>query len=609
MAKNDASQQTPGLFRLAGLLWQITPRVERLRLAWLVVAMLLVAVVEIGSLAVIQQYLSFVTEGKLPTGSLAAQWITAETLKGQLFILSVGVLAVILIKLLVGLLTNRALAIIVARNRIVLATRLFRAYQFAPFTWHSEQDTAALQRNLLQDVGQVSGSITLQFLLLILNTIVSLAVFGFILITLSLELLLIIAVVGGILSLIATLAQKVLIKASAQARDATGMMLKVIREGLGALTEIRILGRGEVFVSYFRRSQNQLGWAQRRRIFLMHSVPLVMENLIMIALIMIIAYMVITAENVETAFASATILTIALFRLRQALTKIVNAVNGIGSASASLSPLVRDLENLEPWVDRVPSPVTASGDGFAEFRFADVSFSFPNQDKPAIRSVSMVLRRGEHLAVMGQTGAGKSTFLSLMLGLLDAGSGRITVDDQPLDQRLAEWNAQIGYVPQSVFLIADTISANVAFGLPKDQRDPERIRLALLQAQALDFVEALPQGINTPLGENGGDLSGGQRQRIGIARALFRQPTVLVLDEATSALDRDTQFRVMKAVSSLTQNPTVISVTHQLEPLEYASRLLLLDAGQLVEDGPIEEVRTTQAFRRIARLDDLKEGG
>lgn len=609
MAKNDASQKTSGLFRLAGLLWQITPRLERQRFTWLFAIMLFVAVLEIGSLAAIQQYLGFVTDGKLPDGSLAAHWITAETLKGQLLILSAGVLAVILIKLLVGLLTNRALAIIVARNRIVLATRLFRAYQFAPFTWHSEQDTSALQRNLLQDVGQVSSSITLQFLLLFLNTSISLAVFGFILVALSLELLLVIVVVGIILSFIATLAQKVLVKAGTEARDATGMMLKVIREGLGALTEIRILGRGEVFVSYFRRSQNQLGWAQRRRIFLMNSVPLVMENLIMIALIMIIAYMVLTAESTEAAFADASVLTLALFRLRQGFTKIVNAVNGIGSASASLLPLVRDLEKLEPWVDRAPLPVTASGDGFAEFRFSDVSFSFPNQDKSAIRSVSMVLRRGEHLAVMGQTGSGKSTFLSLMLGLLDPGSGCITVDDLPLAQRLGEWNAQIGYVPQTVFLIDDTISANVAFGLPEDQRDPERIRLALSLAQALDFVEALPQGINTLVGENGGTLSGGQRQRIGIARALFRQPTVLVLDEATSALDRDTQFRVIEAVSSLPQNPTVISVTHQLEPLEYANRLLLLDAGRLVEDGPIEEVRKTQAFLRIARPDDLKKAG
>lgn len=580
----------------------------RLQFLTLFLVMLVAAIAELGSLLGIQVYFKFIASRELSLDNPITSLLAGLDARTQIIALSIGLGGLLLIKLALDLLTNLMLARTVVRQQVTLATRLFRAYQLAPYTWYGMRNTSDLQRNLLQDVNLVSNQITLQLLQLVLNSIISGALLVFILLTLSPGLMLAIGAIVILLATVAMRVQKILIEAGKQTRLASGDTLKATYEGMNAMTEARILGRNDSFIWRFQRTQGRLGWALRRRIFLTQSLPLVLESLIMIAFIMIVSFMVITGDGVEDAFAMAAVLAVAIFRLRQVLNKILGAINKIGSASASLPPLVYDLETLEPFSGEAPRRVAAPEQGFSVLQFDDAKFRFPDQDRLAIAGISTVLRRGEHLAVMGATGAGKSTFLLMLLGLIKPTEGQVSLDGAPLAQVLPEWNAQIGYVPQAVFLIDDTIAANVAFGVPEEERDPERIRIALEQAQLLDFVSGLPQDINSPVGERGSALSGGQRQRIGLARALYRTPTVIILDEATSALDLNTQTKMLQALSNLPQNPTVISVTHQLEPLEYADRLILLEEGRISADGTVKEVWRSEAFHRITTSGGV-EGG
>ena len=583
------------------MLWRITKLPLRLQFLTLFLVMIVGAVAELATLLGIQIYFSFIASRELSMDTPVTSLLAGLDTRAQIIALSAGLSMLLLTKLALGLLTNFMLARTVVRQQVMLATRLFKAYQYAPYTWYGGRNTSDLQRNLLQDVNLVSNQIILQMLQLILNGIISGALLVFILLTLPAELILAIGVIIILLATVAMRAQKILIEAGKQTRLASGETLKAAYEGMNAMTEARILGRNDTFIWRFQRTQGRLGWALRRRIFLTQSLPLVLESLIMIAFIAIVSFMVVTGDGLETAFATAAVLAVAIFRLRQVLNKIFGAINNIGSASASLPPLVHDLETLEPLSEKAPRRVATPEQGFSVLQFEDAQFQFPNQDGLAISGISTALRRGEHLAVMGATGAGKSTFLLMLLGLIRPTEGQISLDGTPLAQVLPEWNAQIGYVPQSVFLIDDTIAANVAYGLPEEERDPERIRIALEQAQLFDFVSGLPKGINSPVGERGSALSGGQRQRIGLARALYRTPTVIILDEATSALDLNTQTKMLQALSNLPQNPTVISVTHQLEPLEYADRLILLEEGRISADGTVEDVWRSEAFHRITR--------
>jgi len=221
---------------------------------------------------------------------------------------------------------------------------------------------------------------------------------------------------------------------------------------------------------------------------------------------------------------------------------------------------------------------------------SEISFSYQNAPMPALQGVSLVVKRGEAVGLVGPSGSGKSTLVDVLLGLLAPQSGEVNVDGKNIQDNLRSWQNQIGYVPQSIFLIDDSLRNNVAFGVSKSEIDEQAVRAAIRSAQLEEFVATLPNGLDTVVGERGVRLSGGQRQRIGIARALYHNPSVLVLDEATSSLDTETEHGVMQAVQALQGDKTVIIVAHRLSTVEYCDRLYRLEDSRIVDEGSFEEV-------------------
>jgi ATP-binding cassette subfamily C protein len=208
----------------------------------------------------------------------------------------------------------------------------------------------------------------------------------------------------------------------------------------------------------------------------------------------------------------------------------------------------------------------------------EVSFRYPSTSRPALDGLSLTIAKNASLAVVGPTGSGKSTFVDLLLGLYQPTAGEILIDGRPLTPALVpSWQASIGYVPQDIFLIDDTIARNIAFGVPDNEIDDARLREACAMAQLLDFIEAqLPDGLDTNVGERGVRLSGGQRQRIGLARALYHRPSLLILDEATSALDVATEAKLLEALRSLAGKLTMVVAAHRLSAVENCDQLVNL---------------------------------
>jgi ABC-type multidrug transport system fused ATPase/permease subunit len=223
----------------------------------------------------------------------------------------------------------------------------------------------------------------------------------------------------------------------------------------------------------------------------------------------------------------------------------------------------------------------------------NVSYRYPTGHADALSDVSLTMPHGSSVGLVGGSGAGKSTLVDIILGLLDPSSGRVTVDGVDIGSNVRGWQDQVGYVPQSIFLCDDTLRRNVAFGIPDGRVDEAAVRRALRAAQLEDFVAALPQGLDTTVGERGMKLSGGQRQRIGIARALYHDPQVLVLDEATSALDTETEKGVMEAVNALHGAKTLIIIAHRLTTVANCDLLYKLENGRVVQSGSFAEVVST----------------
>jgi ATP-binding cassette subfamily B protein len=216
-----------------------------------------------------------------------------------------------------------------------------------------------------------------------------------------------------------------------------------------------------------------------------------------------------------------------------------------------------------------------------------------------LQGIDLEIRRGGRIGIIGSTGSGKSTTLDLLMGLLLPSAGRILVDGEDLHdpehpERLSAWRASIAHVPQSIYLADSSIAENIAFGLPIDQIDMLKVRLAAEQAQLSGFIESSPSGYSSFVGERGIRLSGGQRQRIGIARALYKRCQVLVFDEATSALDNQTEVDVMEAIEGLSKDLTIVMIAHRLSTVQRCDRVIRLEQGQIAQDGKPADVLALQ---------------
>ena len=217
-------------------------------------------------------------------------------------------------------------------------------------------------------------------------------------------------------------------------------------------------------------------------------------------------------------------------------------------------------------------------------------FKYPNAETNALNSISMMIEKGHSIGLIGKSGSGKTTLVDVLMGLLSPQSGDILVDDVSVYTKLRAWQNLIGYVPQSIFLIDDTLERNIAFGVPDNQIDHERLTKAVAAAQLTEVIERLPMGLNTAVGERGVLLSGGQRQRVGIARALYHEKEILVFDEATAALDNETENLITDATKSLSGSKTIIIIAHRLSTIEHCDRIYRLEHGEITQSGNYQTV-------------------
>jgi ABC-type bacteriocin/lantibiotic exporter with double-glycine peptidase domain len=225
-----------------------------------------------------------------------------------------------------------------------------------------------------------------------------------------------------------------------------------------------------------------------------------------------------------------------------------------------------------------------------EINLTDLSFSYPTRKEFSVSKLFMTIKKGDFIGIIGETGSGKSTLINLLIGLLKPSEGKVDVDELNINSNLLEWHKKIGYVPQSVYLTDDTIRKNIAFGLQEDNIDDNLIKQAVEKASLNNFLNELSSGLETIVGEKGIRLSGGQQQRIGIARALYRDPEILILDEATSSLDQATEKQIMESIHYLKRKKTLIIATHRIFTLKNCDKIFFIDKGKITKQGSPKEV-------------------
>lgn len=289
------------------------------------------------------------------------------------------------------------------------------------------------------------------------------------------------------------------------------------------------------------------------------------------------------ADTVLGVFAAAAL------RLLPTLNRVMATIAGIRSGSVGMRLLVNDLRELDKDGYHDESP-RSQETFFGDIELRDVRFQFPDADDPVINDVNAVVKEGDSTAFVGSSGAGKSTIVDIILGLLVPSSGEVLCGGRSIHDDLPTWYSTLGVVPQDVFLIDDTLRSNIAFGIDPSDVDQDLLNDAISRALLDDLVSSLPEELDTRLGERGVRISGGQRQRVGIARALYRQPRYLVLDEATSALDNATEHEITQTIDALAGTVTVILVAHRLSTVRHSDQVIYLNKGLVEAAGAFEEV-------------------
>jgi ABC-type multidrug transport system fused ATPase/permease subunit len=319
---------------------------------------------------------------------------------------------------------------------------------------------------------------------------------------------------------------------------------------------------------------------------LLNTIPRYLIETILVATVLTMMVIIMfQGRNTGELVSTMALYAMAAFRLMPSISRIMGLITSIRYSKPGLDVVYEDLFLIDN--DDSDTPIVESTKNGPRYfhdsiELKDVSFRYPNQKEYSIRDISLEIPIGTAVAFIGESGAGKTTVVDIILGLFEPEKGKVLVDGRNLKQERIAWQKKIGYIPQSIFLSDDTIRNNVAFGIDNDMVDDREVWRALEQAQLKDFVEGLPHKLDTSVGERGVRLSGGQRQRIGIARALYHNPEILIMDEATSALDNDTEKEIMKAVDGLKGEKTLIIIAHRLSTIENCDIVFKINKGKLV---------------------------
>ena len=484
-----------------------------------------------------------------------------------------------------------------------ISTRLLSAYLRQPYIWFLERNSSEIGKNVLAEVDGLVGRVISPALRLVAGLLLVLSILGFLLLVDPLVTLFCGGILGLAYAMIYMRLRNRMRDAGEEMLEAYAQRFRVAQEATGGIKDVKVLGIEETYMDAYagaaRRSARATALIQ-----VMGEMPrFALEALTFGTLLaLILVLLTRSGGDISDIVPTLGIIAYSTMRLLPAVQQIYFGVSSIRSGTPSLEQIVGDFQSAQgsaqAWqAGEQPIRLERTLD------LAGVSFAYPTANRPAIHALDLSIRARTTVGIVGGTGAGKTTLVDLILGLLTPDAGELRVDGTVIrGANLRDWQKTLGYVPQSIFLTDDSVAANIAFGVPRDQIDMAAVERAARIAALHDFVVSeMPQGYDTLVGERGVRLSGGQRQRIGIARALYRDPTLLIMDEATSALDNITERVVMEAVQRIRSDKTIILIAHRLTTVKGCDTIFLMDKGRLVAQGTYDELLAgNETFRRMA---------
>lgn len=450
---------------------------------------------------------------------------------------------------------------------------IYRRSLYQPYLMHLKKNSSELINGITRKAEAVTNFIVMPMLTLFSSVVILTAVLGVLIFINPLMTSIVFGVVGVIYLAIIVFVKRYLVQNSRLIADKSNLVLKFLNEGFGGIRDVLVDRTQEVYCKEYRDADYYLRRAQSSTIII-STIPRFLMEAIGILLIAIGATFSVVYLGLDSGVIVATFGLLALAAQRM-LPLMQQAYSSWSIMQSHHQSLMDTLDLLDqPLPDFSEEKITFDN----ELRIVDVDFRYDSELPLVLKNLNLVIKKGSRVGLIGATGAGKSTLIDILIGLLEPTRGNFLVDGVSVNQDNARgWQMNVAHVPQSIFLSDASIAENIAFGIPANAIDMRKVREVAKLAQLTDFIEALPQKFHTIVGERGARLSGGQRQRIGIARALYKNASVIVLDEATSALDGETEKMVMNAIAGLPGDVTLIIIAHRLSTLRACTQIVELD--------------------------------
>lgn len=571
-------------FNVANTIWSILTPLEHRRVLVLLVLMLIGMVLETIGIGLVIPALAMITEGDIALRYPVLQPLLYALGNPSQQTLVIGAMLLLVAVQLIKALFLAFLAWWQLRFafgvQAQLSQRLFKVYLHQPYTFHLQRNSAQLIRNVIGEVSMMTGNAIVPLMILLTEGLVLIGLCGLLLAVEPQGALIVVSVLGVAAWGFHRLTHGNIEYWGKERQYHEGLRLQHLQQGLGGAKDVKMSGREADFLQQFRIHNKQSNHVAQMQSTLQQLPRLWLEVLAVSGLAILVISMLAQNRSLEAVLPTLGLFAAAAFRLMPSVARILGAVQSLRYGMPMIDVLHAEL-NLE--IPEAATSQKSSTPFHSSIELSHVSYTYPAAPSAALKDISLLIKRGESVGFIGPSGAGKSTLVDITLGLLTPNHGEVRVDGTDIQQNLRNWQDQIGYVPQTIFLTDDTLRRNVAFGLPDDQIDDAAVKLAIQSAQLDDFVSSLPDGLMSMVGERGIRLSGGQRQRIGIARALYHDPAVLLLDEATSSLDTATEMGVMQAVKALQGSKTILIVAHRLSTVEHCDRLYRMKKGVLVD--------------------------
>lgn len=588
-------------------IFYILPKGDPVKLLVLLLLMFVAAIMEVVGISMIPAFVAIVAD---PERVMQVSWLQSifsylEIFSERDLLLwgSVLMLGIFILKSIYIITFNYFESHFIYRRRYTISHRLMRAYMQAPYVFHLRRNTAELLRNISHEVEVFINNVVSSLLKMTREIVMASAILIFLFAIEPLITLLVISlsVLGA--GTFILLNKKKMKAYGEEEQERRSQMIKALNQGLGGIKDARVLNREEEFIEKFRVETYRSTTLKAYIRFIQQIPRPVVETTAVLGMLMVAVLLLWQNRSMAAIIPTLTLFAMATVRLMPSIQEIVSIYTGLRYNLVSVKPIYADLKELEGFNARFNqernSNITLPFED--EIRIENLSYHYPDSAEQALSGVSLNIKKGEAVAFVGASGAGKTTIVDIILGLLEPEQGTIYVDGKDIGENLSAWQRNVGYIPQTIYLADESLRANVAFGLPEKEIDDTKVMEAIRLAQLETLVERLPFGLDTVVGEHGTRLSGGQRQRLGIARAVYHNPKVLVMDEATSALDNITEKQVIEAIESLKGNHTLIMIAHRFTTVKNCDRLYFMEDGEIVQEGKYGDlVNSNVKFREMA---------